>query len=86
VQGFLITVYAYVLKSLKDGKFHYGHTNDLGSRLASHNRGKVKSTKSRKPFILHYRETFETKSEAAKRERFFKSINGYIFLKENKII
>ena len=43
-------------------------------------------TKGRMPFILHYYETFETKSEAAKRETFFKSIDGYIFLKENKLI
>ena len=78
--------YSYVLKSLKDGKYYYGSTADLKARLNEHNRGKVRSTKSRTPFIVHYYETFETKSEAAKRELFFKSINGYIFLKENKII
>jgi len=78
--------HAYVLKSLKDGKYYYGHAADLKIRLNEHNRGKVRSTKSRIPFILHYYETFKTKSEAAKREAFFKSINGYIFLKENKII
>lgn len=78
--------YAYVLRSLKDGKYYYGHTNDLELRLSLHNRGKVKSTKGRIPFVLHYYEAFETKPEAVKREMFFKSINGYIFLKENKII
>ena len=65
---------------------YYGHTADLNVRLGVHNNGKVKSTKSRIPFMVHYYETFETKAEAAKRETFFKSINGYIFLKENKII
>ena len=78
--------YSYVLKSLKDGKYYYCHTADLKLRLDIHNKGKVKSTKSRTPFILHYYETFETKAEAAKREFFFKSINGYVFLKESKII
>ncbi len=78
--------YCYVLKSLKDEKHYYGHTANLELRLDQHNRGKVKSTKSRTPFILHYYETFETKSEAARRELFLKSIDGYIFLKENKII
>jgi len=78
--------YAYVLKSVKDEKYYYGHTADLKLRLGEHNKGKVRSTKSRVPFILHYYEAFETKSEAARRELFFKSINGYIFLKENKII
>jgi putative endonuclease len=78
--------YCYVLKSLKDKKYYYGHTANLTLRLDIHNKGKVKSTKGRIPFILLYYEVFETKSEAAKRELFFKSINGYIFLKENKII
>ena len=38
------------------------------------------------PFILHYYETFETKSEAAKRETFFKSINGFFKRKENYLM
>jgi putative endonuclease len=78
--------YCYVLKSLKDYKYYYGHTGDLNLRLKEHNDGKVKSTKGRRPFVIHYYETFETKAGAAKREFFFKTINGYIFLKENKII
>jgi putative endonuclease len=71
---------------MKDGRYNYGHTANLEPRLEQHNRGKVRSTKGRIPLVLHYYETFETKSEAAKRELFFKSIDGYIFLKENKII
>jgi len=78
--------YAYILKSLRDGKFYYGHTANLDLRLKEHNRGKVRATKSRGPFIVHYYEEFETKSEAIKRELFFKSIDGYIFLKQQKII
>ena len=76
----------YILKSLKDGKYYYGHTADLNSRLKEHNNGKVRATKSRRPFIIHYVETFESKSEAVKRELFFKSIDGYIFLKQEEII
>ncbi len=37
-------------------------------------------------FLGHYYESFETKSEAAKREYFFKSIAGYNYLKSNRII
>jgi len=86
MQGFVFMFYCYVLKSLKDGKYYYGHTANVELRLNQHNRKKVKSTKSRVPFVLHYCEAFKTKSEAAKRELFFKSINGFIFLKENNII
>jgi len=59
---------------MKDGKYYYGHTANVELRLNQHNRKKVKSTRSRVPFVLHYCEALETKSEAAKRELFFKSI------------
>jgi putative endonuclease len=77
--------YVYVLKSLKDGKFYYGYSEDLAKRLDYHNKGKVRSTKGRRPFILHYKEEFDTKSEAFKREKFFKTIEGYNFLKRQGI-
>ena len=76
----------YILKSIKDGKFYYGHCANLETRLSQHNSGKVRSTKSRVPFIIHYKEEFESKSEACRRELFFKSIEGYKWLRENKII
>ena len=56
--------YTYILKSLKDDGYYYGHTSDIENRLKRHNSKKVKSTKSRIPFVLHYFETFQTKSEA----------------------
>ncbi len=76
--------YAYVLKSEKDGKYYYGSTKDLSKRVSEHNKGKVKSTKGRRPLVIHYFEEFESKTEAIKRERFFKSIDGYKFLKDLK--
>ncbi|NUQ40031.1 MAG: GIY-YIG nuclease family protein [Calditrichaceae bacterium] len=78
--------YAYILKSLKDHRYYYGSTSDLKKRLKSHNGGKVRSTKNRRPFELHYFEEFPTQSEALLRERFFKSPEGYAWLKENNII
>ena len=78
--------YAYILKSLKDNRYYYGHCEDLTARLAAHNEGRVKSTKSRRPFVLHYYEEFATKLEANRRELFFKSIDGYLYLKSKGII
>jgi len=78
--------YAYILKSLKDLKYYYGHTEIMSKRLADHNRGKVRATKGRRPLVFHYSESFSSRAEAAKREKFFKSINGYIYLKQNNII
>jgi putative endonuclease len=74
--------YAYILQSEKTNTFYYGHISDLEERMGRHNRGKVRYTKSRIPWKLVYSEPFNTKSEAYKRELFFKSIEGYIYLKQ----
>ena len=77
---------AYILKSQKDGRYYYGSCQDLEKRIAEHNSGKTKSLKGRLPLVYHYSESFSTRSEAFQREKFFKSVEGYIWLKENKII
>ncbi|MBI1344444.1 MAG: GIY-YIG nuclease family protein [Terrimonas sp.] len=82
----LLPYYTYILKSLKDGGYYFGHTKNLDIRLKQHNAGKVRSTKSRIPFVVHYVEEFSSKTEAAKREYFFKQIDGYHFLKSSGII
>ncbi len=76
----------YILKSKKDGRYYYGSTSDLDKRIKEHNAGKVRSTKNRRPLILHYSEIYETKTEAIRRERFFKSVDGYIWLKSKGIV
>ncbi len=78
--------YSYILKSLKDGKYYYGSCGDLVKRLQVHNSGKVKSTKGRRPFEMIYSEKFETRSEAFQREHFYKTIEGYQYLKAKQII
>jgi putative endonuclease len=61
--------YLYILKSLKDGNLYTGTCRDeVKGRLQRHNKGLVKSTKSRRPLVLVYEEKFLTLSEARKRE------------------
>jgi len=55
-------------------------------RLKNHNAGQVRSIKGRRPFIILYCEKYSTKTEAAKREYFFKTNNGYNYLKSKNII
>jgi len=81
-----MSYYAYILKSVSHQTYYYGSTGNVEKRLKGHNAGKVRYTKSRRPWIIHYFEKFETKSEAIKRENFFKTIEGYNYLKDNKII
>jgi putative endonuclease len=77
--------FTYIIKSRKDNTYYYGSTNNLEKRLYIHNLGKVKYTKGHRPWLLHYSERFEKRSDAVQRELFFKSIDGYNWLKQNKI-
>ncbi len=63
---------AYILKSIKDNRYYYGSCENIVKRLLMHNEGKVKSTKGRRPFIIIHEEEFNTRSEAQKREYYFK--------------
>lgn len=60
--------YTYILRCA-DGSLYTGWTNDLEKRLKAHDRGTAsKYTRSRRPVELVYRECFETKAEAMRRE------------------
>jgi len=73
--------YTYVLQSLKDGQFYTGYTSDLRKRLAEHNNGESKSTMHRRPLILIYFEGCLDQRDAMRREKYLKSGNGKIYLK-----
>ncbi len=77
--------YAYVLRSESSGKLYKGHTNDLERRLREHNdpdRDARKYTKKDPgPWVLVFHEPFETRSEAMKREKFYKSGQGREWLR-----
>jgi len=60
--------YVYVLKSRRDNNIYFGSTNDLRRRFIEHNTGKVRSTKSRRPFELRYYEAYFNEEDALTRE------------------
>ena len=74
--------YAYVLKSQNDGKFYTGFTKNLKLRFEQHNKGLVESTKDRRPLKLIYYEACLDQNDAAKREKYFKSYHGKMFLRK----
>jgi len=78
--------YTYILISVSTNRHYYGHCKDLSVRLAIHNSGKVRSTKAYRPWKIHYYETYTTKSEAFRREMFFKTVEGKNWLRTNGII
>jgi len=65
--------YTYILKSKNHNRYYIGHTESLDDKLKIHNRGKVKSTKAFVPWKIVYTESYNTKSEAYKREMQIKS-------------
>jgi putative endonuclease len=73
--------YLYILLSEKDNKRYVGFSENLKRRINEHNSGSVKSTKNRRPLKLIYFEEYESKGDAIKREKFFKSGLGRSFLK-----
>jgi putative endonuclease len=73
--------YTYILHSLKDGKNYAGYTQDLKLRFKQHQDGLVPSTKDRRPLELIYFEACLNQSDALKREKYFKTHYGRMFLK-----
>jgi len=73
--------YIYVLLSEKDNQFYTGYTSDLNNRLMLHNNGKVESTKNRRPLKLIYWEGCLNQQDATRREKYLKSGNGKIYLR-----
>ena len=75
----MFTVYA--IRSLKDGRIYVGFTKDVSTRLKEHNAGKTKSIKGYRPWRLIFEETVESREEARRKEKYFKSGVGKEFLK-----
>ena len=69
--------YVYILKSTKNKRFYIGVTERLEIRIVEHNQGKAKSTKPYRPWNIIYKEEFNNKSEAYKREYWLKHPKGY---------
>lgn len=64
--------YLYILQSTRDYTTYVGISKDVEKRLLQHNAGRVKSTKSKKPWLVIHTEFFGALSEAKKREWFLK--------------
>lgn len=74
--------FVYILISLKDNNFYIGFTTNVENRLKDHNAGRNTSTKYRRPFELIYYEAYYSKTDAQRRERYFKTTKGKATLKQ----
>ena len=73
--------YVYVLLSTKDNEMYTGYTSDLRERIKLHENGLVQSTKLRQPLTLIYFEGCVNQQDATRREKYLKSGNGKIYLR-----
>lgn len=74
--------YSYILKSEKDGKFYIGYTKDLKLRFEEHRKGRVESTKDRRPLKLVYYEACLNQQDATHREKYLKTYHGSMYIKK----
>ena len=66
--------------SKKDFNLYFGYTENLKSRIEQHNKGKVESTKYRRPLELIYFEGCLSQEDALKREKYLKTHYGKMYL------
>ncbi|PIY95941.1 MAG: endonuclease [Candidatus Kerfeldbacteria bacterium CG_4_10_14_0_8_um_filter_42_10] len=72
--------FVYVIKSIKYLSRYIGSTDNVDKRVNEHNNGKCRYTKGRMPWTLIYKEEFNNRSEAMKRDKFLKSGQGRKYL------
>ena len=65
--------YTYIIQSQKNGKYYTGSCSDIDERIKRHNEGATPSTKTGRPWKLVYSESYESNSDALKREREIKN-------------
>ncbi len=73
--------YVYILLNKKDGRMYTDYTSNLRNRIKLHNNGLVPSTKLRRPLELIYFEGCLNQQDATRREKYLKSGNGKIYLR-----
>jgi putative endonuclease len=68
--------YVYVLHNPLKNFIYIGYSENLKSRVVSHNKGENKSTKAYIPLDLIHYEAYKNKADAKRREIYLKSNRG----------
>ena len=69
---FLFMPFCYILFSERLNKYYVGACTDIERRLYEHNIGHSKFTSTGMPWLLLYKESFDTLAEAKQRETYIK--------------
>ena len=73
--------YVYILKSVKNGRYYVGCTNDIERRLLEHNSGYSKGSRLNAPFELLFKEEYNSLTEARGREKSIKMKKSRKYIK-----
>lgn len=68
--------YVYILHNREKDFIYIGYSEDLKSRLKTHNSGQVTSTKYYVPLELIHYEAYKNMKDAKRREEYLKSNKG----------
>jgi putative endonuclease len=71
-----------VIKSSVRNYIYVGLTNDVERRVGEHNKGQNVTTRAYKPFEIILVETFSSRIDARKREKYLKDGIGKEYLKK----
>ncbi|UTW66567.1 GIY-YIG nuclease family protein [bacterium SCSIO 12643] len=64
--------YVYIIRSISTGKFYKGYSLSPYNRLKQHNNGESRYTQHFCPWELVFIQSFDSKTEALKREKVLK--------------
>ena len=73
--------YVYVLQSELDKKFYTGYSKNIELRFEQHQKGRVESTRDRRPLKLIYFEACLNQQDATHREKYLKTHYGKMFIR-----
>ena len=68
--------YVYVLRNETNGWWYVGYTENIKQRVQAHIKGKVKSTRNKRPLKLVFCEAYLSKVDAKRREHYLKTTKG----------
>ncbi len=61
---------------------YVGYSQDVKKRVTEHHKGRVRSTKDKRPLELIYCELYQNQKDAMQRERYFKTGWGRNYIKK----
>lgn len=72
----------YILQSKKDKTLYIGYSQDVKRRFEDHQKGRVLSTKNKRPWEVIYCELYKNRKDAMQRELFFKTGWGRNYMRK----